>query len=99
MILKHVRNRYYEITVTVNCKAHAQRPKAILYKVLPMPDLKNLHIVHNLPSLISTFISLLKDGRRVEGARSHSKGEINTAYDKLPFSDESFKVYRDGHLA
>ena len=33
MILKHVRNRYYEITVTVSCKAHAQRPKAILYKV------------------------------------------------------------------
>ena len=70
-ILKHVRNRYYEITVTVSCKAHAQRPKAVLYK----------------------------DGRRVEGAISHSKGEINTAHDKLPFSDESFKVYRDAHSA
>ena len=32
-ILKHVRNRYYDITVTVSCKAHAQRPRAVLYKV------------------------------------------------------------------
>ena len=64
-ILKHVRNRYYEITVTVSCKAHAQRPKAVLYK----------------------------EGRRVEVARSETKGEINTAVDKLPFSDESFKVW------
>ena len=35
----------------------------------------------------------------MEGARSNTKGEIDTAVDQLPFSDESFKVYREAHLA
>ena len=67
VILKHVRNRYYDITVTVSCKAHAQAPRAVLYK----------------------------EGRRVDGAAEETEGEVATAVDRLPFSDDSFKVYRD----
>ena len=67
VILKHVRNRYYDITVTVSCKAHAQAPRAVLYK----------------------------EGRPVEGVAEETEGEVATAVDQLPFSDDSFKVYRD----
>ena len=35
----------------------------------------------------------------MEEARSDTMGEIDTAVDQLPFSDESFKVYREAHLA
>ena len=48
--------------------------------------------------VISTwqFIRYLphQEGRRVDDVRSVTKGEINTAVDQLPFSDESFKVFR-----
>ena len=46
--------------------------------------------------LYMKFKHIVKEGRKVdmERVRSETKGEIDTAVDQLPFSDESFKVWR-----